>query len=114
LIEPRLTSDFQISALKRLVEAGGDFATVLRKGDPTSGAILLIGQIRGRNPVLFDRFPSLDGSAIWQPVTAQIEENEGEVFSYWQKRVSRDPDLWVIELDVASTERLDGLLALGT
>ena len=111
MIEPRFTSEFQISALKRLAEAGGDFATVLRKGDPTSGAILLIGQVRGKNPVLFDRFPSLDGQQIWQPVTAQSDENESEVFSYWQKRQSRDPDLWVVELDVASTERLAGLLA---
>lgn len=106
MIEPRLTSDIQISALKRLVEAEGGFATVLRKGDPTSGAILLIGQVRGENPVLYDRFPSLDGGAAWQ----QIAEKEVEVATHWQKRVARDPDLWVIELDVASTERLNGLL----
>jgi hypothetical protein len=109
-LEPRLTSEFQISALKRLVEADGGFATVIRKGDATSGAILLIGQIRGCDPVLFERFPSLDGGSEWQPVTAQITENESEVTNYWQKRVARDPDLWVIELDVASTERLAPLL----
>jgi hypothetical protein len=87
---------------------------VLRKGDATSGAILLIGQIRGINPVLFDRYPSLDGTSSWQPVTLQIAENEAEVFSYWQKRVARDPDLWVLELDVASPERLAGLLDSST
>jgi hypothetical protein len=110
LIEPRLTSDFQISALRRLAEADGGSATILRKGDPTSGAILLIGQVRGQNPVLFERFPSLDGLSDWQPVTAQIDENEAEVTAYWQKRASRDPDLWVVELDVASIERLAPLL----
>jgi hypothetical protein len=114
LPEPRLTSDFQISALKRLAEAGGGFATVLRKGDRTSGAILLIGQIRGENPVLFERFPSLDGASGWEPASAQIDDNELEVAAYWQKRASSDPDLWVIELDVASSERLDGLLASNT
>jgi len=25
--------------------------------------------------------------------------------SYWQRRRARDPDLWVIELDIASPER---------
>lgn len=112
MIEPRLTSDIQVSALKRLAEAGGDFATVLRKGDLISGAILLIFQIRGRNPVLFERFPSIEGEATWEPVTAQIDENDAEVVGYWQKRAARDPDLWVVELDVASTERL--ALLLGT
>jgi hypothetical protein len=82
----------------------------MRRGDSTSGAILLIGQIRGRHPVLFDRFPSLDGDSSWQAVTKQIEENVLEVSAYWRKRVARDPDLWVVELDVASQERLDGLL----
>jgi hypothetical protein len=100
--------------LKRLAEAGGDFATVIRKGDVTSGAILLIGQIRGQNPVLFDRFPSLDGDSIWEPITAQSDDNEAEVGAYWQKRAARDPDLWVIELDVASTERLALLLGTST
>lgn len=112
MIEPRLTSDIQVSALKRLAEAGGDFATVLRKGDLISGAILMIFQIRGRNPVLFERFPSIEGEATWEPVTAQIDENDAEVVGYWQKRAARDPDLWVVELDVASTERL--ALLLGT
>lgn len=105
MIEPRLTSDIQISALKRLVEVGGGFATVLRKGDPTSGAILIIGLINGANPLLFDRFPSVDGESVWQ----QIAENEVDVSAQWRKRAARDPDLWVIELDVASIERLNDL-----
>ena len=29
---------------------------------------------------------------------------------YWKKRAIRDPDLWVLELDVASGARLDGLM----
>ena len=114
MIEPRLTSEFQISALKRLAEGEGDFATVLCKGDRISGAILLIGQIRGRNPVLYDRHASLDGVSKWQPISRETGENEAEVTAYWQKRASRDPDLWVIELDVASQERLNGLLAVST
>ena len=98
----------------RLAEAGGDFATVVRKGDAISGAILLIGQIRGQNPVLFERLPSLDGDPAWEAVTAETNENEAAVSAYWQKRAERDPDLWVIELDVASLERLDLLLSSNT
>lgn len=105
MIEPRLTSDIQVSALKRLAEVGGGFATVLRKGDPTSGAILIVGLVRGENPLLFDRFPSVDGESAWQ----QIAENEADVAAQWQKRAARDPDLWVLELDVASIERLNDL-----
>jgi hypothetical protein len=109
LIEPRLASGVQISALKRLAEAEGDFATVLQKGDTTSGAILLIGQVRGADPILFERYPSLDGQSAWKSVDL-ANSSDALVQDYWKKRAIRDPDLWVLELDVASGARLDGLM----
>lgn len=108
-MEPRLASGMQISAIKRLAEAQGDVATVLKKGDPTSGAILLIGLVRGADPVIFERYPSLDGTTAWQTVTSN--ESDASTDAYWKKRCARDPDLWVLELDVVSMARLDGLLA---
>lgn len=114
MIEPRLASFVQVSAFIRLAQAEGDFAAVLRKGDPVSGAIMLIGLIRGQNPVVFERFPSLEGGSSWQQVNMQASENEADITAMWHKRASRDPDLWVIELDVVSTERLAGLLTAGS
>ncbi len=111
MTEPRLASSVQVSAFIRLAQAEGDFAAVLRKGDPVAGAIMLIGLIRGQNPVVFERFPSLDGGSPWQQVGTQNAESDADITANWKKRANRDPDLWVIELDVASTERLAGLLA---
>ena len=109
MIEPRLASGVVISAIKRMVEAEGDFATVLKKGDAVSGAILLIGQVRGANPQFYERYPALDGQTAWQRV--DLKESSGAIVqNYWEKRCARDPDLWVFELDVASDARLDGLL----
>ena len=110
MIEPRLASSVQVSAFVRLANAGGDHATVLRKGDPVAGAILLLGLVRGQSPQLFERFPSLDGGSSWHPVTTQPIENEAEASAIWEQRAKRDPDLWVVELDVASQERLIGLI----
>lgn len=110
MIEPRLASGVLISAIKRLVEAEGDFATVLKKGDAISGAILLIGLVRGADPIIYERYPSLDGQSGWQTVDLS-DRNDVIVQNYWKKRGFQDPDLWVLELDVASVARLDGLLA---
>ena len=111
MIEPRLASGVLISAIKRMVETEGDFATVLKKGDAVSGAILLIGQVRGADPKLFERYSSLDGQTTWQMI--DLKESSGvAVQDHWKKRCARDPDLWVFELDVASAARLDGLLAM--
>ncbi|MFN0046158.1 MAG: DUF1491 family protein [Sphingorhabdus sp.] len=111
MTKPRLTSQFRISALKKLAEVDGGFATLLRKGDLTSGAILIIGQIRGGDPILFERYPAMDGTLAWHRVTLPIGGDDAEITKYWKNRILRDPDLWVLELDVASTERLDRLLA---
>ncbi|MEP7348452.1 MAG: DUF1491 family protein [Sphingorhabdus sp.] len=111
MTEPRLASSVQVSAFIRLAELGGDFATVLRKGDPVAGAILLIGLVRGENPRLFERFPLIAGGSPWQQMAKQPTENETEITERWKKRAASDPDLWVIELDVAMPERLDLLLA---
>lgn len=110
MIEPRLATDVRVAALRRLAEAEGDFVTIIRKGDPIAGAMLVIGLIKGRDPAVYDRFPDPDGGYSWQAVTNQVIESEKQISDIWQKRRLRDPDLWVIELDVASIERLNGLL----
>jgi hypothetical protein len=114
MIEPRLASSVLVSAFIRLAQAEGDFAAVLRKGDPVAGAILLVGVVRGQNPVLYERFPSLDGVSTWQSLPTKDSENDAEMTERWKKRAAGDPDLWVIELDVASSERLDRLLTSAT
>lgn len=109
MTEPRLAASVQVTAFIRLAEAEGDQATILRKGDPTSGAILLVTLIKGQDAALFERFPSLDGGSNWQKLDGQASENEQKITENWQKRASRDPDLWVIELNVASQQRLTSL-----
>jgi hypothetical protein len=51
----------------------------------------------------------LDGQSAWKSVDL-ANSSDALVQDYWKKRAIRDPDLWVLELDVASGARLDGLL----
>jgi hypothetical protein len=109
-IEPRLASSVQVSAFLRLAQQQGDFATVLQKGDPTSGAILLVGVIRGANPMIYEHFQGFDGPAKWEKLFPGKDPSEAEISEYLKKRSARDPDLWVIELDTADEQRLTGLI----
>ncbi len=110
MIEPRLASEMQISAFRRLAEESGGFATILRKGDPVSGAILLIARIRGGEAAIYERFPTLDGGSQWQRIPQKTEDSEGEISRYLDRRVERDTDLWLIELDVADDKRLAAIV----
>ena len=98
---PRIASSVLAGALIRKAQAEGGFAAVLAKGDPTSGAILLILTEKGANPRVLERLLQADGSYSWgQPV-----EKEEEVPGFVARRQRFDPDLWVIELDIPSAER---------
>lgn len=110
--EPRLATHMVVSALIRRLSADGDFATVLRKGDPTAGVLLLVTRCRGQNPALFEQFPVINDSPKWQSIITQDIDNEQKISEYLDRRTARDPDIWVLELDVAFDERLTGLLGM--
>ncbi len=91
----------------RMAATHGDFAMVLRKGDDTSGTILLQTQFRGHNFMLYERITDFEGQMKWQPIVLPNLGDEHSISDYLQKRMKSDPDLWVIELNVADGERLN-------
>jgi hypothetical protein len=79
----RLPSGVLVSALLRRVNDAGGFGAVMAKGDAQGGAILVIAVDKGAPPRLLER----------------------GIGPYWRRRRARDPDLWVIEVDIAAAER---------
>ena len=102
---PRLTTAIRVGALIRRVEAAGGFATVLSKGDSTAGAVLLICSQRGVNIALLEQVLGVDNAYCWRRTGEQVIDNEALLNQYLEKRRHGDPDLWLIELDVADAER---------
>lgn len=113
MIEPRLAAQLRIEALKRLTAAAGGFATIIARGDPVSGAILIARTVRGQDEALFESFRGLDGKPDWQEVwTADsgTVARKGSMAEYIERRRSRDADLWIIELDIASRAQFDAIM----
>lgn len=81
----------------------GGVVTVLAKGDATAGAILIVAQERGKDPRLLERGIGPDGH-IALISTGPAGESR-EVTDYWIRRRDSDPDLWVVEVDIAAAER---------
>ena len=92
------------SALLRRAQDEGGFGAVLAKGDPTAGAIAVILAEKGRKACFLERLLQADGSYSWQ-VSRQDVENEPDFNSFLERRRKSDPDLWILELDIASAER---------
>ncbi len=106
MIEPRLSSEMTVQSLLRKVNQEGGFAMVLRKGDRIAGAILIICLEKGKDPRLLEKMPSLDGPSTWQKIWPQDTDNKQDLDEYLNRRTGFDPDLWLIELDIADAERL--------
>jgi hypothetical protein len=111
MIEPRLAAELLVSALRRQADANGAFATIMRKGDRTSGSILLVRREKGRNPVLFEHISAVSGGGRWVEIPSQHIDNEQYISDYLARRLNRDPDLWIVELDVPFVERFTDILA---
>ena len=99
----RLASGALVNALVRRASQAGGFATVLARGDATAGAILILAQERGDHPRLIERGIGPSGGV--ELIAVGPTDDTQKVTDYWVKRRRNDPDLWVIELDIAEAER---------
>ncbi|WP_017668684.1 DUF1491 family protein [Sandarakinorhabdus sp. AAP62] len=104
---PRLASRVRVDALLRRVSAAGGFATVLARGDDEAGAIAVVTREAGEEAL---RAAVPGGSGRYE----FAELARGDAVPAWIERARRrDPDLWVIELDIPQAgqfvaEMLDG------
>lgn len=100
----RLATGVLVSALVRRVNNAGGAATVLAKGDAQGGMILVVALEKGANPRLMERGIGADGQSALVPAGGDLADDRA-VTDYWKRRRSRDPDLWVVELDIPLAER---------
>lgn len=108
-MDERLPAHLEAASLIRRVQAEGGFATVLQKGEREAGTLLLVMCESGTNTRVYERMPQPDGSRNWHCSRTQDPESKKEFNHYIARRAEQDPDLWIIELDIAQGERFIGL-----
>ncbi|SKB42869.1 DUF1491 family protein [Sphingopyxis flava] len=102
----RLTSRFLVDLLLRRAAADGGFAAVLAAGDERAGAILVLCRDRSAPGPLLERRFAPSGGYVWDAVGPEDLADSQAQSAYVERRRSADPDLWVIELDIADAPRL--------
>ncbi|MBI0475631.1 DUF1491 family protein [Sphingomonas sp. MA1305] len=96
----RLPTHLVVGALLRRVNDAGGLAVVRARGEAQDGGLLIALVDRDGASRLLERSRDLNGS-----VTLIDSTPSGPIDDYWRRRRERDPDLWVIELDIAQAER---------
>lgn len=107
----QLPARLLVTALIRSVQAQGGFATVLRSGDDQAGSIMLQCTKMGQFDSLIERQMTLGGTYQWRAIPEAASKNPLELNDYIERRHARDRDLWIVEVDVADTERFVAELA---
>ena len=101
----RLPTHVEVAGILRRVGAAGDFATVMRRGDPDRGSLLIFVSTRGRHVAVLDRVLGADGEYRWEATKGSESQGSGQIADFLARRARFDEDLWAIELDIADPER---------
>ena len=101
----RLPAQLEATALMRRVEALGGFATIIKRGDPDRGALVLLVTARGIHHACLERALSPDGTYRWEIVGPGAGSDGQRLREWTAKRARFDEDSWLIELDIAEPER---------
>ncbi|HET9630473.1 MAG TPA: DUF1491 family protein [Novosphingobium sp.] len=101
----RLPAHLEVGALLRRVQQEGGFATVLAKGEPDAGTIMVVLANRDEPARAFERMPGPDGTRAWTLSRMAAPDSPAEFAQWLDRRSAQDRDLWIIELDVPQGER---------
>jgi hypothetical protein len=104
-MQPRLRSGIWVQALIRRYDGLAIPATIVRKGDSDSGAILIKLNRREDGCVVLTQARGESGELIWlRGAPGAIDEATAD--AYIARQARRDPDLWVVEIEDAKGEPL--------
>ncbi len=93
-----ISTDVWAGALIRRAQLSGAFATVVRKGDPRAGAVLVkTFNPRTRQARLYSSAWRGEGTRVWMEPVAS--EAEADLDAYVERVRKHDPDLWVVEIE---------------
>ncbi len=101
----RLPAHLEAMAIIRRVQAQGDFAAVLKRGDPDRGALTLLIRARGQLKGILERELGPDFEYRWALRKADEALCSTGFDEFIALRTRFDADSWLIELDIADPER---------
>lgn len=72
---------------------------VLREGEPRRGSVAVKLCQPGVGCRILTQTRNAEGTVCWLSATGDRRLSESEAASYLERAVSRDPDLWIVEVE---------------
>jgi hypothetical protein len=97
--DDRLRTDLWLDAHFRRFTLEGLFYTVAHRGALTSGMVAVKIFVQGQGCKILQQQRDLDGVLGWMTLMKGQIVPESEADDFIRRAVSRDPDLWVVEVE---------------
>ena len=94
-----LNTGLWVSAQVRLCDLAFIPATVVRRGDPDAGTVLVKLNRFEAGVTVYTQASTLDDEPAWSRGTGPTPVAEADADAYIARQVARDPDLWVVEIE---------------
>ncbi|HEX7969806.1 MAG TPA: DUF1491 family protein [Stellaceae bacterium] len=98
-MEPRLKTKLQVLAAVRLCAVHAIPIVVARRGDEDAGTILIKLNQLERGFIVLAQTRTGSGDLAWLRATGEAPVDEPTADAYIQRQLTRDPDLWVVEIE---------------
>ncbi len=98
MTQPRVKAGVWVGMALRLGNADGRYGTVIRKGDPDAGGVLVVLR-HGAEVSVLSQMRSADGELAWMRATGPGPVDDATAEAYIARQVKFDPDLWVLEFE---------------
>lgn len=97
--EPRIKASIWIAAQIRVCNLNAMQAVVRRRGDPDAGSLLIrLDRLNGSSELL-SQSRDAQGTRVWLKASGAEHMADADVEAYIQRRIERDPDIWVLEIE---------------
>src|SRR5215470_14039675 len=104
-----ITTGIWVMAQVRICDRAFIPATVVRRGDPDAGTVLLKLNRFEAGVTVYTQTSSIGDEPVWSKGTGPAPVTEADADAYIARQVKYDPDVWVLEIEDRRGEyKLDG------
>ena len=111
-MDDRIATGLWVETQLRLLDHKGIFYYIVNKGAYFSGSVVLKIQSQTEGSQILTQVRDENGKLVWMTPLKSEWAAEGDIDAYIRRSIDRDPDIWIIEVEVRQKSDLGEIFIL--